>query len=202
MKKLGSVLVAYIIASVMVVILAWVGKGIFEDVTGWRMDTSRFIALVWLVIVGLPSGMAAAGYLLKQLGGRAWPGAWLGQAGSRMIPVGTQMAYNIPTVLNAANGRPDQVQIKQLEIRSGPYVISHDVLTHFLRTAWSRQNRGEEGLSRPWWVERGKQLERGEYEAIIEVLTRAELIKGRTPGRSGKLVMPPASALHHLEDQL
>jgi hypothetical protein len=112
------------------------------------------------------------------------------------------MAYSVPTIIHAGASRPDQVEVKQLEIRCGHYVITNEALTHFLRTAWARQKRGEDGLSRTWWVEKGRQLERGEYEAIMEVLTREGLVTGRVQGRSGKLLMPAASALHHLEESL
>lgn len=160
-----------------------------------------FVAAFWLVFVGGPSLLACAKYLLRLLGVRLWPTAWLYSAGSRLIPVGVNMTHSVPTVASMAGS--SHVEVKQLEIRTDAYVIGHEVLMQFLRTAWARQKQGDDGLSRTYWVEsRGALLERGEYEAIIDVLQRAGLVRGRVQGRSGKLIMPAASAIHHLEEHV
>lgn len=208
MTKLSKVAIAYLIASSASLVTGWVGALVWAEWTRTPLTTWSVAASVWLFVVGVPSMFAAAKYLLKSLGVREWPTAWLAQRNTRLVPIGlgSELSYSIPTVVHMssrhASAAPTGIEIPELEIRAGHYIISHTILLSFLRSAWARQRQGQDGLSRSWWVENGKQLERGEYEAIIQVLLRQGLIRGRSPGRSGKLLMPPASTLHYLEERL
>lgn len=204
MNKLGKVATAYFIASFASIMTGWVVALVLAELTQTEIVTWLVIAMVWLVVVGGPSLFAASYYLLKLLGVRSWPIAWLSQKDARLVPVGgvSEMTHTAPTIFGQPKHNGSAVEIKQLEIRAGQYVISHSVLMNFLRRAWARQRQGKDGLSRTWWVEKGKQLERGEYEAILQVLKREGLVRGRGQGRSGKLLMPPVSTLYHLEERV
>jgi hypothetical protein len=207
MGKLAKVATAYFIASFTAIVTGWVVALVWAEWTQTKVTTWFAIALVWLAVVGIPSLFAAANYLLKSFGARSWPTAWLTQKDTRLVSVGGgfNLAYSTPTI-NSFHGSSvihnKAVELKELEIQAGHYVIDQSTLMSFLRTAWTRQRQGKDGLSRTWWVEKGKQLERGEYEAILQVLVREGLIRGRAQGRSGKLLMPPASTLHHLEERI
>ena len=205
MTRLGKVLSAYVIASLATLLAGWMVTFVLASGLKLPVDPWLAIALLWLLTVGLPSMLAAANHLLKTLGvkGSLWP--TLHQVNSRLVPVGAggNFSHNLPVIPALRPERPGgAIELKQFEIRAGHYVISQPVLEQFLQTAWRRQRQYKDGLSRTWWVEQGRQLERGEYEAIITVLLREGLVAGRGQGRSGKLIMPPAAAMIHLEDRL
>ena len=200
MNKLIKVAIAYIMASFASLTTGWVIALVWSEWTHTRVTSWLFMAVIWLVIVGVPSLFAASNYLLKLLGVKDQP--WIGLNQSRLVPVGagSSFAYTLPQspTLAGSNHLPRSVEMGDLEIRVGEYVISEPVLVNFLRKAWTRQKSNKDGLSRRWWVDTGKQLERGEYEAIVTVLTQAGIVQGRRPGRSGKLMMPPIMAITHL----
>jgi hypothetical protein len=161
---------------------------------------------LWLVVVGLPSLYAMVDFLLKKMGYRERP--WPRLTNDRLIPVGQSYAFD--TVLspfrfvgNSGQVTPERaVELPEIEIQTGDYLITQEVLLRVLRTAWQRQNRGRSPFSRTWWVEESRSLERGEYESIMETLAKAGLIVGRTQGRSGKLRYPPLKSLDELIERI
>ncbi|MDH3676129.1 MAG: hypothetical protein OES12_11590 [Anaerolineae bacterium] len=198
MKLLGKVTAAYLMASFTAISTAVILGLVWQELNQTQQNLWLWIAVLWLMIVGVPSLIAASNYLLKLLGVKSTP--FLGVARHRLIPVGlnADFALSVASVLTPTAQAATTVDIQELEIREGDLVISHEVLYGFLRQAWRLQRQHRDGLSRNWWVDHGKKLERREYDALITVLQRHGLIAGRTRGRSGKLVMPPLSTIEVL----
>jgi len=202
MNKIGKVATAYIIASFVAIPTGWV----ISLILSWALDNDivpwLVIALIWLLVVGVPSLAAASTYLLKLLGVTHSPWPKLQKTNPRLIPVGagSNFAYSVSAELLTPTTTQQQLELSELQIIIGNYSISERVLKAFLNVAWQRQLNNKPGLSRNWWVEQGGKLDRGEYDAIIRVLQRHNLIFGRASGRSGKLQKNPDNILATLEE--
>jgi hypothetical protein len=207
--KTVRVILAYILASVGSVILGWVTGLFWEEWSGTGVNFKLWICLVWILVVGISSALAMVEYLMKQLGANQRPSTIVRVANDRLIPIGPTSSVSnfnyildkLPNFNQPASVPAPTVNLHEIELQIGDFVLSEEFITNFLRTAWSRQRNRKPPLSRPWWVE-GGHLERGEYEAVMQALDDCALITGRTKGRSGKLRYPPARALSLLRDEL
>ena len=203
MKKFSRAFSAYVIATLAVIPVAWVAAdwlhavGLIRDI-----EPGLVIAPLWLLVVGAPSMAAAANHVARVLGKRSIP--WVRGTSARSIPIGAgpigdAVGHILPWVVpskSAAIDVADEVLFGMDDV-----IITEREMRDFLNRAWSRQCRGRSPLSRTWWVENGRRLDRAEYETIVAVLVSHDLIKRRAPGASGRLRYPPTkimTELHHL----
>ena len=203
MNKLGKVIIAYFIASFAAIPTGWVIALILAEAFDNKVVPWLIIAIIWLVVVGVPSLAAASTYLLKLLGVTHIPWPKLQKTNPRLIPVGTGSDFAHSVMADVLTPVPTQttVEVSELQIVIGDYVISEPVLKAFLTVAWQRQLRNKSGLARGYWVGQGGKLERSEYEAIINILDSYGLIVGRGSRRSGKLPKHPNKIMAELEQQ-
>ena len=200
MGKLTRAISAYAIATATVIPVAWVADwwlyavGILQH----QIDPALVVAPTWLLVVGAPSMAAAADNILRVLGKKPTP--WVRGTNARSIPInalGDVTAFLIPGLVTRKPARLDVAD--GLLFGLGDTVVDEREVHDFLYRAWRRQRRGEPPLSRTWWVDKGRRIERGEYEVIVRTLDALKLIKGRKPGASGRLRWPPARTLVELK---
>lgn len=209
MNKFKRLVLAYIFASFASITVGLVVAFLYAHWTRTDVVDWVFVAVVWLVVVGLPSLFAAVDDLTRQLGVRPSPG--LRVASNRQIPINydkgiSTFAYMLGRRPTARQDRKTSkakqvLDMPELQIEYDGYLISEQELTDFLKTAWSRQRNRKPALSRRWWID-NKRLEFGLYIGIIETLTAYDLISGRRQGRSGRLLYPPMKTLSTLREQL
>lgn len=209
MAKFKRLCLSYIFASFASITVGLVVAKLYAHWTRTQVTTWVFLAIIWLVIVGVPSLFAAVNDLTRQLGVKSSP--ILRTASNRLIPINydkgiSTFAYVLggrPTARQGRNTSPvtHNLNLPEIEIQYDDYILREPELNQILRTAWSRQRNGEAPLSRTWWLSDG-QLDRGEYNAIIGVLMTYGLITGRKQGRSGKLYYPPSKTLSILRSEL
>ena len=206
MDKFKRLVLAYIFASVVALILGFVLAILYGHLAQTKVTEWAWMAMVWLVLVGAPSAFAAVDDLTKQLGKKQNPLVQV--RSSRLIPVGAHggSTFNyvmgkLPHLAGATATQTRQIELKEIEIQSGDYILSEGFISGFLRTAWSRQRSKKPPLSRTWWVDGAGGLERGEYEAMTQMLNSVGLLNGRKQGRSGKLLYPPSKALAILRNE-
>jgi len=187
MNKIRRAIALYLIASGAcvipgVVIVALASELFLIDIPIWHA-----VGLLWLLVVGLPSMTASAGEIARVLGKRE--SAWIGATQTRHIPVFGDIARIgknpriIKSTIPVAEG---------LVFGRGDLTIPEERVRHFLVRSWVRQSGGNPyPLSRTWWVDEGRRIDREEYNIILEALLLHGFIRGRRRGASGKLVAPP-----------
>lgn len=125
-------------------------------------------------------------YLARALGKKDQPSVMVN---NREIPIsagGATMVFDavLPGRRRAAVEIGSEISI----MTATGLLISEARVKEFIRWAWSRQQRGQPGLSREYWCRAHRPVwERSEYDAIIHVLVSAGFIEGRRAGRAGRL---------------
>ena len=151
MKLFFKVAIAYIMASLAAIITGLVAAKVWQAMVVDEVSSLLFVSLVWLAIVGVPSLFAASTYLLKLLGVKDWPLITIGAA-HRPIPIaaGNDLKQTVPGVLTKQTiGGPTRLQtvdVPDLEITIGEFVISETVLRRILIQAWRLQTQKKNGL--------------------------------------------------------
>lgn len=150
---------------------------------GWPWWVGSFV-LAGLTIV--QSWAQSRDYLARALGKREQPSLLIH---NRSIPVsagGAAMVFDavMPGRRQAAVEIDDGLSIAT----ATGLTITEARVREFIRFAWSRQQRGQPGLSREYWCNIHRPAwERSEYDAIIYVLVASGFIEGRRSGRAGRL---------------
>jgi hypothetical protein len=188
-------LIAYVAASIVVLPVSAVAS---QALKSWGVEWSTWAvaAPVWLLAVGIPSIGWAASRVSSSFGVRPVPMLKLG--GWRAIPVAG--AAVLADRVRGPDRRLKSVQVPdELVFSCGSYVFPELEVREFLQGAWSRQRAGRRPFSRRYWLDRSPFMgDRQRYDALMLSLSAANIVVGRVPGASGRLLLPPLTALNEL----
>jgi hypothetical protein len=184
MNRIKRAIATYLIATGACIIPSVIIMEIANELLVIDIPVWHAIGALWLLVVGLPSMAASASEVARVLGRKDRP--WVTGSNMRHIPVFGDVA----AFLNRRSGVTIDVA-DRLTFGLGQVVVSEGTMRHFLVRAWSRQQAGHNGLSRLWWVEEGRHIDRTEYEAIVQVLLAHGYIERRQQGHSGRLTTGP-----------
>jgi hypothetical protein len=190
---------AYLVASGSVVGPGLVGAELARAWGIWpALDPWHAVGALWLLVVGGPSMGWASGFLGRALGLPAIPAVEV--LGLRRIPIFGHVPILQNVLAETGTLRLRRHTLATVDVADrlafhlGQTVVGEYTMRHFLARAWQRQDIGEDGLSRTWWVGGGR-IERPEYEAILSTLAAHGFVKGRRQGASGRLAFPPHTIL-------
>jgi hypothetical protein len=194
MRAWQKILLAYGCASASTVGPGWVTAELLRAWQVWpNLAPWHAVGALWLLVVGTPSMAWASGYLSKALG--VPEPVTVHVKNLRRIPILSDLPVFADVLALAAPLRlsrhtPTIDFADRLAFQLGATVISERTLRHFLARSWVRQQQGEDGLSRSFWVDSGR-IERSEYNAVVAALVAHKAVGGRRQGASGRLLDPP-----------
>jgi hypothetical protein len=153
---------------------------------------------LWAAAVGLPSVGWSSQHLSRTLGNRPTP--VLKVTGQRDIPVAGGLADAALHLFGAGPQRQPALAVAdEVVISCGGYVFTESDLKPVLKRAWVRQRSGESPLSRRYWLGRQPFMgDRSKYDAFASSLEACGILVGRGDRSSGRLIIPPLTALHEL----
>jgi hypothetical protein len=207
MTKFKRLVFSYLFASFTSITVGFVAASLYAHFTKTDVVDWVFVAVIWLIIVGVPSLFAAVDDLTRQLGVK--PAPVLREIANRTIPINYDKGVSTFAYVLSGPARqdpnkkptPTTIDLPELTICYNDEIVTEHQLTDFLKSAWARQRNRKPALSRRWWID-NKRLEFTVYTAIIETLVTYDLITGRRQGRSGRLLYPPLKTLAVLREQL
>lgn len=218
LRQLG---IAYTGATVASVSTGLVGSYVWSKF-GYDVDYGLVVASSWLLTVGVPSLIVSMETLRRTLGERKPVTVTVGgdRRGRRAIPVTANgkpshvFLSSIPWLRlpegevgagssSQAGGGDPLPQTFTVEVEGNNYSVTIDEVETFVRGAWRRQLRGAAAFSRPYWTrEHRPRLKPIEYYTRLNVLLSCTgLVLDRGPRRSGRLAVPPATAVKALQGQ-
>lgn len=170
---------------------------------------------VW-VAVGIPTTISLAGRLLRHVDPD--PGQIKGYQENAPSPLlkwiglfanGREaglVAHTVPFIFGQGNfGRETESRevyrpaAWKVPVNNNPVTVRESELRAFLEAAYRRDKYQ---FSRPYWTEKRRPpLDRGKYEAFMQLLTKSGLVEGRhsVGGASGRLVTHPRHAITYLK---
>jgi hypothetical protein len=191
-------LLAYILASIFVVVLAAVALSIVQI---WLEVTyQQLVSGLWMVVVGIPSCGYAMQKASKALGIRPTP--HLGVASWRSVPIFGGAGATLTDAVGAVLGRQEMGSIEipdRWAFLAGSFVFKEDEISDLLHRGWARQRRGLSAFARAAVLD-GPPFygDRQAYECWCDVCEAVGFLVNRQDRHSGKLTLPPALALSEL----
>jgi hypothetical protein len=186
---------------------------------GYDVDYGLVISSAWLLTVGVPSCLVSMETLRRKLGEKQQTTvsavAGSGRIGNRSIPVYSgieKRAHMFMSSISLLRPQLDPQPYSQpidlpdtftVNIDDNSYSVTVGEIEAFLRGAWNRQRRGDPAFSRPYWTRQARpRLKPIEYYARLNVLMSVpDLILDRSKRRSGRLAVPPLTAVKALQGQ-